>query len=81
MGYSVLSFDRIHVAHVRWLSVPEYPTGTPMLVRLNRSRPRPPPNEPCVIPLIDIDPSRVAILHEGMHMYMMRMSGIDTIPR
>ena len=76
-----LSFDRIHVAHVRWLSVPEYPTGTPMLVRLNKSRPRPPPNEPCVVPLIDIDPSRVAILHEGMHMYMMRMSGIDKIPR
>ena len=75
-----LSFDRIHVAHVRWLSVPEYPTGTPMVVRLNKFRPRPPPHEPCIVPLIDVDPSKVAILHEGTYMYMMRMSGIDTMP-
>ena len=67
MGYLVLSFDRIHVAHVRWLSVPEYPTGTPMVVRLNKNkgRPRPPPHDPCIVPYIDIDPSKVTILHEG----------------
>jgi len=74
-----LSFDRIHVAHVRWLSVPEYPTGTPMVVRLNKARPRPPPHEPCIVPLIDIDPSKVTILYEGEYMYMMRMSGIDSM--
>ena len=75
-----LAFDKIHVAHVRWLSVPEYPTGSPMVVRLNKTRPRPPPHEPCIVPLIDIDPSRVSILHEGAYMYMMRMSGVDTMP-
>ena len=47
-----LSFDRIHVAHVRWLPVPEYPTGTPVLVRLNRGRS--PPPEPCIVSLVDV---------------------------
>ena len=74
-----LSFDRIHVAHVRWLPEPEYPTGTPVLVRLNRGRP--PPPEPCIVPLEDIEPSPVAMLHEGTYIYMMRMSGINTMPR
>jgi hypothetical protein len=73
-----LSFDRIHVAHVRWLPEPEYPTGTPVLVRLNTGRP--PPPEPCIVPLVDIEPSPVAMLHEGTYIYMMRMSGINTMP-
>ena len=51
-----------------------------MVVRLNKTQPRPPPHEPCIVPLIDIDPSRVSILHEGAYMYMMRMSGVDTMP-
>ena len=72
-----LSFDKIHVAHVRWLPVPEYPTGNPLLVRLDRGRPS--PNEPCLVSLIDIDPSRVTILHEDTCMYMMRMNGINTM--
>ena len=73
-----LSFDKIHVAHVRWLPEPEYPTGNPLLVRLHRGRP--PPNAPCIVSLIDIDPSRVTILHEGTYIYMMRMNGINTMP-
>ena len=73
-----LSFDRIHVAHVRWLPEPEYPSGTPLLVRLNTGRP--PPPEPCIVPLADIDPSPVALLHEDTYVYMMRMNGINTMP-
>lgn len=73
-----LSFDKIHVAHVRWLPEPEYPTGTPVLVRVNTGRP--PAVEPCIVPLVDIEPSQVAMLHVGTYIYMMRMSGINTIP-
>ena len=73
-----LSFDRIHVAHARWLPEPEYPSGTPLLVRLDTGRP--PPTEPCIVTLVDIDPSQVAILREHTYFYMMRMSGINTIP-
>ena len=28
-----LSFDRIHLAHVRWLPIPEYPLALPLLLR------------------------------------------------
>jgi hypothetical protein len=73
-----LSFDRIHVAHVRWLPEPEYPSGTPLLIKLDTGRP--PPTEPCIVPLVDIEPSQVAILREHTCFYMMRMSGINTIP-
>ena len=73
-----LSFDRIHVAHVKWLPVPDYPTGTPVFARLTRGQ-NPPP-EPCIVSLREIDPSKVAMLHEGDHVYMMRMSGVNTIP-
>ena len=61
-----LSFDRIHVDHVRWLPVPEYPTGSPLVVRLNGGHP--PPDQPCIVSLVDIDPSRVSILHENTNM-------------
>ena len=73
-----LSFDRIHVAHVRWLPEPEHPSGNPLLCRLNTRRP--PPPEPCIVPLVDVDPSPVALLHEQTHVYMMRMNGVNTIP-
>ena len=72
-----MHFDRLHVAHVLWLPVPEYPTGTPVVVRLVRNNPT--PDESCVVSLTDIDPSPIAILHEEGCMYMMRMKGIDTM--
>ena len=73
-----LSFDRLHVTHVRWLPVPDYPTGTPIVVRLVRGNPE--PIEPCIVSLRDIDPSKVAILTENDHIYPIRMSGVDTMP-
>ena len=73
-----MHFDRLHVAHVSWLPVPDYPTGTPVVVRLLRNNPK--PDEPCIVSLTDIDPSNVTILNEETCMYMMRMTGIDTMP-
>ena len=73
-----LSFDRIHAAHIRWLPEPEYPTGNPLVARLRRGYA--PPDEPCVVSLEDIDPSRVTILHENQYLFMIRMSGINTMP-
>ena len=73
-----LSFDRIHVAHVRWLPAPEYPTGNPLVVRLNTGHP--PPDQPCIVSLQDIDPSKVSISLENEYIYVIRMSGVDTTP-
>lgn len=73
-----LSFDKIHLAHVRWLPFPEYPCGTPVIVTLpNGGRV---PRLPCTLDLTDIDPSRVAILSEDTCKYVMRLTGIDTMP-
>ena len=34
-----LSFDKIHLAHVRWLPIPIYPCGSPVIITLrNRGR-------------------------------------------
>jgi hypothetical protein len=73
-----MHFDRLHVAHVSWLPVPDYPTRTPVVVRLVRDNPK--PDEPCIVSLTDIDPSNVTILNEEACMYMIRMNGIDTMP-
>ena len=73
-----LSFDRIHVTHVRWLPEPEHPSGSTLLVKLDTGRP--PPTEPYIVPLVDVEPSQVATLREHTCFYMMRMSGINTIP-
>ena len=73
-----LSFDRIHLAHVRWLPIPEYPCGNPIVVLLRTGGRL--PNRSCTVDLTDIDPSRVAILHENRHCsYPMRLTGIDTM--
>ena len=74
-----MHFDRLHVAHVSWLPLPDYPTGSPVVVRLVRDNPK--PNEDCIVSLMDIDPTHVTILHEDTCMYMLRMNGIDTMSR
>ena len=76
---SFISFDRLHVAHIEWLPIPDYPTGTPVVCRLVRGGRK--PDQPCVVSLTDLDPSKVIILHERTCMYMIRMSGINTMPR
>ena len=72
-----LSFDKIHLAHVRWLPIPEYPCGNPVVVLLRNCGPI--PDRPCTVNLTDIDPSRVAILNEETCKYMLRLTGIDTM--
>ena len=71
-----LSFDKIHLAHVRWLPIPEYPTDFPVIVLLRNNGPV--PRLSCTVDLIDIDPSQVAILHENTYSYAMRLTGFDT---
>ena len=73
-----LSYFDIHLAHVNWLPVPDYPTGSPIVVRLRNDSPI--PRMSCVVDLADIDPSPISILHNDTCMYMMRMKGIDTMP-
>ena len=73
-----LRFDRLHVAHVRWFPVPDYPTGTPVVVRLRAGNPLPP--LPCVISLTEIDPSKIILMPENNDYYPIRMTGIDTMP-
>ena len=73
-----LSFDKIHLAHVRWLPIPEYPCGNPLVVVLRRGGRL--PNLPCTVELTDIDPSRVAMLHDNRDCsHPMRLTGIDTM--
>ena len=74
-----MSYDRLHVAHVEWLSIPDFPTGSPMVVRLVRGNPTP-PREPCIVQLQDIEPTRIAIVHEDTCMYMIHLNGIATMP-
>ena len=72
-----LSFDSIHLAHVRWLPIPEYPCGTPVIVTLRNGGRI--PRLPSTLDLTDIDPSRIAILNEDTFKYVMRLTGIDTM--
>ena len=72
-----MSYDRIHVAHVEWLPIPDYPTGSPVVVRLTRGDPT--PLEPCVMSLLDIEPSRICVIHERTCMYMVHLSGVSTM--
>ena len=71
-----LSFDKIHLAHVRWLPIPEYPCGYPVVVLLRDNGPK--PRLSCTVDLIDVDPSQVAVLHEHECSYVMRLTGFDT---
>ena len=42
-----MNFDSLHVAHVSWLPVPDYPAGSPVVVRVVRGNPK--PNYECVL--------------------------------
>ena len=73
-----LSFDKIHLTHVKWLSIPEYPCGNPLVVLLRSGGTL--PNLSCTVDLTEIDPSRIAILHENRQCsYPIRLTGIDTM--
>ena len=74
-----MNFDKLHVSHVSWLSLPDYPTGSPVVVRLVTDDPK--PNEDCTVSLVDIDPTHVTILHQDTCMYMLRMNDINTMTR
>ena len=70
---------RVSMAEIRWLPIPEYPTGLPLVVRLRFGNRR--PLQPPIVMLDDIDPSPVSLLHDDDNnsMYVIRMTGIDTM--
>ena len=74
-----VSCDQVDMVEVNWLPIPEYPMGTPIVVRLGFYNNR--PVEPPVVLLNDIDPSPVSMLHDHDNncVYVMRMNGIDTV--
>ena len=72
----------VDVAVVSWFPSPTYPDNDPLTVRIdfnglndiNNVR----GND--IIPLYDIQPSRIAVELERDCMYMLRLEGLDTIP-
>lgn len=82
----VRMFVRVHrddspgYALVDWFSEPEYPTGTPLVVRVKGDGSEIDSDRGSVISITSIDPSRVIVEPDGDHFYMMRGSGYDTVP-
>ena len=71
------SYPQLIPTQVEWLSIPEYPLDTPLVSKLPFGGPV--PNESTFVSLSDIDPSQVSMLHMGDDVYVMRMSGINTM--
>lgn len=74
-----ISYGLVNMAEVHWLPIPEYPIGIPVVVKLVLDSNR--PVEPPVVLLDDIDPSPISLLRDdGQNcLYVMRMTGIDTM--
>ena len=66
-------------AHIEWMRVPDYPSGTPLVVRLRDNAAE--CTAPTVISILDIDPSRVICERSEVEnsYYMCRIEGLDTI--
>ena len=65
-------------AYVKWLNKTDYPTGTPLVVRVRDNAQR---LDASIVSIFDIDPSRIIIERcdsESCY-YMCRMEGFDTI--
>ena len=66
-------------ASVCWFSEPEYPSGTPLVVRVRNDGSDVDDEVGRVVRVTDIDPSRVMVECEGDGIFfMMRDSGYDT---
>ena len=74
-----ISYGLVHLTEVNWLPVPEYLLEIPVVVKLGFYNNR--PVEPTIVLLDDIDPSPVSLLHDHTHncLYVMGMTGIDTM--
>ena len=69
------------LALVEWFSVPTYPDGDPLLVKIDRSVP-PPVGCDSFLLLDDIDPTPVIyeLVDENDTIFMMRIRGVDVSP-
>ena len=66
-------------ASIRWFSEPEYPSGTPLVVRVDGDGSDVENEVGCIVKITEIDPSKVMVEvtdHDGY--YVMRDSGYDT---
>ena len=71
-------------ARVSWLSIPEYPYyPNPLVVRVRLGDENMQNRHRCVIPVEEIDPVQVGVIPhaDGVHFWMVRTKGWDTVPR
>ena len=67
-------------AVVHWFGAPQYPFENPLVVRVARDGSDLDEEIGCIVPITTIDPSCVVIEPDGQdHLFMMRLSGYDTI--
>ena len=65
-----------------WFGVPEYPFDIPLVVKCREEQPQElVDTHGCIVPITKIDPSPVMVEREddGVHCYMMRDTGFDTL--
>ena len=67
----------VNMVEIKWLPIPEYPTGLPVIVRLGFDNPR--PVQPPIVMLEDIDPSPVSLLHDidNNSVHVTKMTGMN----
>ena len=68
-------------ASVTWFGFPTYPFDNPLVVRVHKNGDELDDRYGCIIPITLIDPSPIVIEPDtdGLHYFMMRLSGYDTI--
>ena len=78
---SVAGDPRPGYAAVRWFGKPTYPTGTPLVVKVLDDGSEIESAHGCIIPITQIDPSRVMVEYDRAPntYYMMRDSGYDVM--
>lgn len=76
---SVLGDDSPGYASVSWFSPPEYPTETPLVVRVTDAGATLDADYGCIIPITQIEPSRVMVEIATDKYFMMRDTGYDRV--
>ena len=77
--FKVDNHDAPGYASVQWFSEPEYPLTTPIVVKVLDDGSTIRKQLGCIIPITQIDPSRVIVEPDGDNFWMMRDSGYDTV--
>ena len=78
--FKVCNHDAPGYASVQWFSAPEYLFSTPLIVSVLDDGSAIRTRLGCIIPITQIDPSRVLVEPDGIAFWIMRDSGYDTMP-